>query len=174
MKTPKETLLPLRIDDIQDFETLKEFLKRVVEYLEEEHTNVYEDLKRLFQVTDEETAIKVKIGSFTCPAATGNYSVTGIPFKPRCIEFFVGRDESDTIYECFGRIDYTGNQHVLSSGSKDDRQRSMVETNKCLFVIDGLGDALLSATYISMNDDGCTINFAIVDTSFTILWKAVR
>jgi len=44
MKLPKETLLPTRIDDIQDFETLREYLKQLVRQMEEEHTNVFDDL----------------------------------------------------------------------------------------------------------------------------------
>jgi len=51
MKTPKETLPPTKIEDVRDFESLKEFLKQLMEYLEEEHTDVYEDLKTLFKKT---------------------------------------------------------------------------------------------------------------------------
>ena len=51
MKTPKETLPPSKIDNIKDFESLKEFLKQLLLQAEEEHTNIYEDLKTLFEKT---------------------------------------------------------------------------------------------------------------------------
>jgi len=49
MKTPKETLLPTKINQVQDFESLREFLKQLVDQMEDEHTSIYEDLKRLFE-----------------------------------------------------------------------------------------------------------------------------
>jgi len=49
MKTPKETLLPTKIDDVQDFESLREYLKRLLHQMEEEHTDIHEDLKTLFK-----------------------------------------------------------------------------------------------------------------------------
>lgn len=51
MKTPKETLIPTRIDEVRDFEKLREYLKQLLEYLQEHHINVYEDLKTLFEKT---------------------------------------------------------------------------------------------------------------------------
>lgn len=51
MKTPKETLPSSKIDDIKDFQTLRDYLKQLLLQTEEEHTNVYEDLKTLFEKT---------------------------------------------------------------------------------------------------------------------------
>lgn len=51
MKTPKETLLPTKIEDVRDFESLREFLKYLIEQMEKEHTDIYEDLKTLFEKT---------------------------------------------------------------------------------------------------------------------------
>lgn len=49
MKTPKETLPPSKIDDVKDWESLREYLKQLALRAEEEHTDIYEDLKTLFE-----------------------------------------------------------------------------------------------------------------------------
>jgi len=46
MQTPKMIFLP-DPDDVKDIETLRQFLKALLEQLREEHLNVYEDLRSL-------------------------------------------------------------------------------------------------------------------------------
>lgn len=192
MKTPKESLFPTKIDDIQDFPTLREFLKALIEQMEEEHTGLYEDLKTGKDAdkvdglhaadlkhgisADEDTAIKVKIGSFTCPGSTGNYSVTGVGFKPRYVEFMVGKYSTTDCYYSIGWMDYNGNQRMIG-GAIAGAATTLFKTNTGtgVITIPTPGDSYyVGATYVSMNNDGFTINFATVNTGFTISWKATR
>lgn len=46
MKTPKEIILP-DPEEVKDFESLREYLRQLNELLDEEHINIYEDLKQL-------------------------------------------------------------------------------------------------------------------------------
>ena len=125
---------------------------------------------------DDETAIKVKIGSFTCPAATGNYTVTEVGFKPRVVEFIVGKYSTTDNYYSIGWMDYNGNQRMIGGGTSG-ATTTLFKTNTGtgIITIPAPGDSYyVSATYVSMDSDGFTINFSNVNTGFTISWKAVR
>lgn len=210
MKTPKEALLPTKIDDVQDFESLREFLKELLQQMEEEHTDVYEDLKIALGdsgdmlksvydtnadgkvddsdkvdtkhasdlkhgiAADDETAIKVKIGSFTCPAETGNYSVTGVGFKPRVVIFFVGRNSYTTIFNGQGWMDYSGNQGTMAWSTDLANAQQWKMTDACVLITKVTNGHQLVGSYVSMDTDGFTINFTITHIGFTIFWKAVR
>jgi hypothetical protein len=128
--------------------------------------------------TKEDTAIKVKIGYFTCPASTGNYSVTGVGFKPRYVEFIVGimGERTTDIYYSLGWMDYNGNQGAIGfgiSGAATTLFHSNMGAGVITIPIPG-DTFYVGATYVSMNNDGFTINFNTVNTSFGIYWKVVR
>ena len=143
--------------------------------------NVSENISELFRLvrTHIDKGVDVKIGSFTCPAGTGNYSITGVGFQPRYFDFTVSQtNSSDYITFGVGSMDYNGNQHAATirrkalDGAID--VRNMIVTNRCLLAVDKDASYLVSASFISMNSDGGTINFLDINTDFTILWKAVR
>jgi len=170
MKTPRETVIPTRIDEIQDFPSLKDYLKKLIEHFEDEHINIYEDLKKINQ------GIQVKIGSFTCPAATGNYSVTGVGFKPRYVEFMWTPTAYPTgIYLGSGWVDYNGNQGTIGCGYETSSSAyTSNRSDACIFNPNQSGVIILKASYVSMDSDGFTIIFSNVDTYFKLYWKAVR
>jgi len=125
---------------------------------------------------DDETAIKVKIGSFTCPAATGNYSVTGVGFKPRYVEFMAGVVSDIGAYNNHGWMDYNGNQGAISSavGAATHESRGAQYQSACIYFRNYPGEIVLAATFVSMNSDGFTINFVNTNATITIMWKCVR
>jgi len=144
--------------------------------LNSEIENIYHDSgtskKRIATL---EEGIKVKIGSFTCPAATGNYSVTGVGFKPRYVEFMVGKHSTVDVYAGMGWMDYNGDMRTISWTSAATENASHIISDKCIGIINGTASSwLVSGVYVSMNNDGFTINFVSINTSFTIGWKAVR
>lgn len=121
----------------------------------------------------EGSPFQVKLGSFACPGTIGNYSVTGIPFKPRLVEFQAGRPSTPSSFAMgIGRMDYEGNQHTISWCGMDDVQKGKMSDVRCIQVIDLDNSYAIIGIYVSMNDDGFTINFTDVDTDFLIFWKA--
>lgn len=119
-------------------------------------------------------AINVKIGSFTCPAATGNYSVTGVGFKPRYVEFFINRSTVGFVDFGHGWMDYNGNQNIQSFTIASGVYRNNFLTDRCLYIVSDSGGILVNASFVSMNSDGFTINFTVTDINLGVAWKAVR
>ncbi len=115
--------------------------------------------------------IEVALGTFTCPGATGNYSVTGLGFEPRLVEFKIGKSSTD--YGGHGWMDYNGNQASFAidiDGANKiacDNAKTVQATNF------GVINYVVGA-YVSMDVDGFTINFIAVDVGYTIYWKAIR
>ena len=120
--------------------------------------------------------VQTKIGSFACPTTTGNYSVTGIGFKPKLVEFWVTKNEVDNLRLGIGRMDYSGLQHAIAIfGHLTYSHRSNSRTDACLWIQASNGAIHLLANYKSMDDDGFTINVTElyqVETT-QILWKAI-
>jgi len=125
--------------------------------------------------TDDETAIKVKIGSFNCPAGTGNYSVTGIGFKPRYVEFMTTWVIA-LLRLGTGWVDYNGNQGatVIASYIAGGTAYSSISSGKCIWLINQVGIDLLVGIYVSMDNDGFTVNFLTTNSIYKVNWKAVR
>jgi hypothetical protein len=128
------------------------------------------------KLSEYEEGIKVKIGSFTCPGSTGNYSVTGVGFKPRCVEFMAGYASENLAYFSRGWMDYNGNQGALTTAIQATTHLSAGGHTQsyCIKHIQVETSNLILATYVSMDSDGFTINFTNVTTAFTLMWKAER
>jgi len=144
--------------------------------LNSEIENIYLDTgtskKRIAEL---EEGIKVKVGSFTCPADTGNYSVTGLGFKPRYVDFMIGMEATAYSITANGWMDYNGNQGAVStSGINTGAEYCERSITRCLHVVDTVGSIFIYATFVSMNNDGFTINFGAVNVTYTIMWKACR
>jgi len=123
---------------------------------------------------DIETAIQVKIGSFLCPATPGDYIVTGLPFKPRCVEFWLTLNDEAVVRFGLGRMDYNGSQQAVNPYGENTYHRTGFKTNACLYAQNFLGVTIVLAVYKSMNADGFTITFTTTNSTHTIMWKATR
>ncbi len=143
--------------------------------LNSEIENIYHDSgtskKRIATL---EEGIQVKVGSFTCPGSTGNYSVTGVGFKPRYVEFTMMRTIANSARSGIGWMDYNGNQGSSAWASDGTNANTEYSVASCLLVINDVGTTVIQSAYVSMNSDGFTKNFTTVDTTYKILWKAVR
>lgn len=126
--------------------------------------------------TDEDTAIKVKIGSFACPTATGNYSVTGVGFKPRCVEFQVVRELDNEARTSLGQMDYQGNQTAFGTATDGTLAKQHFNLTLCIRLVAASGTTEINAEYVSMDSDGFTIKFNTVQVASysTIIWIAMR
>lgn len=118
--------------------------------------------------------IEVKVGSFTCPASTGNYLVTGVGFKPRVIEFTIMRAIGTSARSYIGWMDYNGNQGVNAWACDGTNANTKYSVSRCILLINDIAGIVIDAGYTSMDDDGFTINFTTIDANYKILWKATR
>jgi len=124
--------------------------------------------------TDDQTAIKVKIGFFPCPGPVGQYSISTIGFKPRYVEFKAVRSIIGSAQTGFGWMDYNGNQGAWASTVVHPDQATYYRNDFCLIAIDQYQNWEIGASFVSMNSNGFTINFEYTNTGFYILYKAVR
>ena len=116
----------------------------------------------------------VEIGSFTCPASTGDRAVTGVGFVPRVIEFHVGVAPNTTRLGFNEGAMNSSTQWVNStSGSSGTVSRNR-DTTHCLGWTNIDGSWYIQASYVSLDSDGFTVNFNAVNTGGTIFWKAFR
>lgn len=113
-----------------------------------------------------------KSGSFSVPGSIGNFSVTGLGFRPKKIDFtssFVSSALIALIGQ--GSADALGNQWVASI-TLDGSERNTFGTGSCIYADTGAGTAYYNASYGSMDVDGFTLVFSSVNTSGRVGWTA--
>lgn len=116
-----------------------------------------------------------RVGYFICPSVTGNYSVTGLGFKPKVIEF-IGH-KNDGLHTWFfhsqGFADDQGHQNVSTlAGNFSNLFLGDCKFDRCIYVINTAGNIQVMATLVSMNNDGFTLNFTYVNPIFAVRWMA--
>lgn len=117
-----------------------------------------------------------RIGWFACPTVTGLYQVTDVGFKPKRVTFFVSKQPGlqNHFCCCQGAMDAFGNQHcmtwagVWSNIFKGDSRR-----DKCMYTINSSGNSQVTASFVSMDAVGFTLNFENVNSLFDIHWEAI-
>lgn len=104
--------------------------------------------------------------------STGNKSVAGLGFKPKMVEFTLLAGNSTANSASAEGVMTPTAQWVSSTfgtGSNNYRQGS---TSACIgYTLNGSAFAMLSS-YVSMDEDGFTINVGTAGTDFSIGWKA--
>jgi hypothetical protein len=120
-------------------------------------------------------------GTFDCPASIGNYSVTGLSFRPEAVIFLtvfgtiLGGE--GTFLNDVGAMDSSGNEFAIANYSQNTRSTfsntSRYSTaSKCFVSIENVG-VLMDASFVSMNSDGFTINFGAVASGRKIAYIAL-
>lgn len=111
-----------------------------------------------------------RMGQFTAPSSTGNYTVSGVGFKPRRIELRATLPgarvyESDAVFVM--DAGYCQWRATLGSTSA-----SGTETNKAVALYNQSSALRCAATLASRNLDGFTLNFSTVTDRPTVTWIA--
>jgi hypothetical protein len=117
-----------------------------------------------------------KVGYFISPGVLGNYSVTGLGFKPATIKFCVSLNigNVNNWRTCFGMIDLNGNQNVgFILGGGGNKFLGDNKVDRCIYIVNEIGVIVVQATYVSMDNDGFTLNFSAINTNYTIRWMAI-
>ena len=130
-------------------------------------------------------------GSFLSPTATGNFSVTSLDFAPNIV-FFHGAESVDPegvtagaanlMYGCAAmQSDDTLGQIVgaffkQSTVSPNPKiSDSDLLTTKCIYTFSAVNTALLSASMVTLDSSGFTLNFDAVDaTARRVYYTAMR
>lgn len=113
--------------------------------------------------------VNARVGFFACPGSIGNYSVTGLGFKPQRVTFGAVKPGLGSCLCALGRMDSVGNQDCMTwTQGKSDSSHAFA-----IYVVANSGTTLVAAAYVSMDDDGFTLNFTIVDSEFDIQWDAI-
>ncbi len=119
----------------------------------------------------------VKVGYFINPATTGLYSVTGLSFKPKEIEFFISKNDGLQTWFCEGHgfADSFLNQNCSAwTGNYSNTFRGDMKIDRCLYAFNASGVIQVNASLVSVDDDGFTLNFTVAgNTAFSIRWKAI-
>jgi len=117
-----------------------------------------------------------RVGWFRNPISVGNYSVIGLGFRPKVIEFFVSKNDGMNTWfcECHGFADDQGNQNVSGwTGNFSNRFLGDMKTDRCIYAFNATPVVQVQATLVSMDADGFTLNFTVAgNTAFSIRWKA--
>jgi hypothetical protein len=120
--------------------------------------------------------VNTKIGYFTSPSVVGNYSVTGLGFKPKSIHFVGHKNDGMQTWfmQSNGFTDEFLNQNVSSfCGNYSNAFRGDAKQDRCIYLFNASGAIQVNATLVSMDADGFTLNFTNVNTLFGIRWSAI-
>ena len=112
----------------------------------------------------------VKVGQFSCPSPdnSGHYSVTGVGFKPKLLRFTCAAKQ-DNVSTSLGHVDKNGNQVYASYGVVQD-----IGADHCICISVADGDSPpVTANFVSMDDDGFTLDFQDCDETYYINYEAI-
>ena len=132
----------------------------------------------LIVATGQEEAgmLNARIGQFTCPAMAGNFSVTELGFKPKTVKFWVSKAPGlqNHFCECQGLMDDQGNQNCMTwAGVWSNVFKGDCRTDLCMYTINSSGNSVVTAAYVSMDEDGFTVNFTVANNLFIVRWEAL-
>lgn len=124
--------------------------------------------------------VRVKIGSFTAPGTTGNFSVTGLGFKPSYVKIWVQLNRSGTggpvsASFCYGAMTETNQfaYYVYTNGVSYP-VRNNIYTDRVISC--SASDAVytqLQASRVSLDADGFTLNFSLA-ANWTVVYEAMK
>jgi len=120
--------------------------------------------------------VHVRVGSFTCPASVGHYSVAGLGFKPKSVKFWISKAPGLQTHFCCcqGLMDDLGNQNSMAwAGVWSNTFKGDSRTDLCMYTINASGVSRVTAAYVSMDDDGFTVDFSVVNNLFIVRWEAI-
>jgi hypothetical protein len=122
-------------------------------------------------------ALSSFVGSFVQPGSTGNQSVTGVGFQPKALIFFFNylpTDGSTSSYrQGWGLATSSSNRAAISSLSSDNFATSngtRYHTDAaCIVFTDGSGSPNVVADLVTMDSDGFTVNWSVVDAFLPVI-----
>lgn len=137
-------------------------------------------VKNLMEVGGGGNNPNVKIGWFLCPDTTGIYQVTDVGFKPKRVTFYVSeapgaqkRSGAQKRFCCStGLMDEFGNQSSMTWAGDKKRTRGDSSVNRAIHTAN-VKKIIVEASYVSMDDDGFTVDFLIVNSLFIVRWDAI-
>ncbi len=122
------------------------------------------------------TGISFKVGTFDSPTASGDDVVTGVGFKPQFV--FLGLSSNDTLnvgesagsdHGGFGMGLITESKEFCASWATEDDQdfsdTQSLSVDDAVGLCDGSGATIHAGTFVSMNNDGFTINYSTFDAT---------
>lgn len=108
------------------------------------------------------------VGSFTTPSSTGNFSVTGVGFKPKAILFWGNPATADgnltgvTAFTFFiGSATSSSNRFAIAMNNDGTWGTEQVN-DSCIFLLNSGNGLINQADFVSMDSDGFTTNFSAV------------
>jgi len=120
--------------------------------------------------------IHARVGFFASPNTTGNFSVTGVGFKPKVIEFIGCKNDGlqTWFFHSQGFADDAGNQNVSTlTGNFSNLWLGDCKFDRCIYLINTGRTIQVMGTLVSMDNDGFTLNFTYINPIFAIRWKAI-
>jgi hypothetical protein len=117
--------------------------------------------------------LKVKLGSFSQPASTGNQSITGVGFQPKIVLFWMNDLTADgsaaNIQYAVGAAT-SSNQFLFAvsavNGSGNYTPTRRHTASKCIGTVTvGAATSTSEASLVSMDSDGFTLNWSTADAT---------
>jgi hypothetical protein len=106
-----------------------------------------------------------KVGTFTSPASTGSFAVTGVGFKPKGLIIFSGlSSNSTTATSMFGAADSTSQFSVFATSNSTSFRRA-IATSILNVISTTDGSTSAAASLSSFDSDGFTLNFTTAAAS---------
>ena len=103
----------------------------------------------------------IKVGSFQ-PTSTGNFSVTGVGFKPKSVSFqILPGDSTNNHSTAWGVMDENGNQFVHAINDNGSSVARISNESACILEISAGGSTAHRGRFVSMDSDGFTVDIDV-------------
>jgi hypothetical protein len=117
---------------------------------------------------------RFKIGAFAVSAGTGIKAYTGVGFQPALVQFHVSYGDDAHMIFGLGGMTADGMQycqsHTMVAGAFAERNTAA----GCVYVITNAGATACLGAFSSMDADGFSINYSVVDTAVRVNYVAYR
>ena len=130
-------------------------------------------------------ALSCFVGSFTVPAGTGNKSVSGVGFQPKCVIFFSNRrsadgksgsnsENDDMPLTILGIANSSSSRAVIYNTNDFSGGNPTASGTECIHTQGAALGTFFAADFISMDSDGFTVNFTTANaTAYIVNYCAV-
>jgi hypothetical protein len=115
-------------------------------------------------------------GSFTCPASTGEYVVTGVGFQPTMLMTFATvANSANSIHNGWGMacesedglMQYAMGIRGTEAGPQMERIRA---GSRCVILPSSTGSETMGLALTSFDPDGFTVDVAVSNTAVDVIW----
>jgi hypothetical protein len=115
-----------------------------------------------------------KIGAFAVSAGAGVKAYTGVGFRPALVTFDITYQDDAHMFVCRGAMTADGTQYCQAHTNVAGTMAERNSATNAVYLTTNAGAVACAGAFSSMDADGFSLNYSVVDTSVRVNYIAYR